>query len=103
MGDDTGEVVRESPMGLLTVAETQERAMARRCLAASRSTCWRRPPSPQSKQRIEEPRDVERLRLRLEGADFSSADLQGAGQRVDGDVIEIVDARTLEPSLARSI
>ena len=36
---------------------------------------------------------MERLRLSLEGADLSSADLQGAGQRVDGDIIEIVDAR----------
>ena len=50
---------------------------------------------PVSKQRIENPRDVQRLRLRLEGADLSSPDLQGAGQRVDGDVIEILDARGL--------
>jgi transglutaminase-like putative cysteine protease len=96
---DTGEVVREeSPMGLLTVAETQERAMAK---AVSRSIqvdlLEAAAVVPQSKQRIEQPRDVERLRLRLEGADLSSADLQGAGQRVDGDVIEIVDARTLQP------
>jgi transglutaminase-like putative cysteine protease len=56
---------------------------------------------PQTKERIEEPRDVQRLRLRLEGADLSSADLQGAGQQVDGDTIEIVDARTLraEPEI----
>ena len=42
---DTGEVVREeSPMGLLTVAETQERAT---CMAVPRqcsSTCWKRRP-----------------------------------------------------------
>jgi transglutaminase-like putative cysteine protease len=99
---DTGEVVREeSPMGLLTVAETQERAMAKAVprdvqvdlLEAAAVV-------PQSRQRIEDPRDVQRLRLRLEHADLSSPDLQGAGQRVDGDVIEIVDARTIlaEPS-----
>ena len=29
---------------------------------------------------------MKRLRLRLEGADLTSADLQGAGQRVDGDI-----------------
>jgi transglutaminase-like putative cysteine protease len=94
---DTGEVVREeSPMGLLTVAETQERAMAKAVprniqldlLEASAVV-------PQTKQRIEEPRDVLLLRLRLEGADLSSADLQGVGQQVSGDTIEIVDARTL--------
>jgi transglutaminase-like putative cysteine protease len=50
---------------------------------------------PETKQRIEDPRDVRRLRLRLEGADLTSGELQGAGQRVDGDTIEIVDARTL--------
>lgn len=94
---DTGEVVREeSPMGLLTVAETQERAMAKAVprdvqvdlLEAAAVV-------PQSRHRIEEPRDVERLRLRLEGADLSSPDLQGGGQRVEGDVIEILDARAI--------
>lgn len=94
---DTGEVVREeSPMGLLTVAESQERAMA---MAVPRNVqvdlLEASAVVTQSKQRIEEPRDVQRLRLRLEGADLSSPDLQGAGQTVEGDVIEIVDARTL--------
>src|SRR4029079_13543472 len=47
-----------------------------------------------------------RLRLRLEGADLSSLDLQGAGQTVDGDVIEIRDAQQIvaqrgDPDLAR--
>ena len=96
---DTGEVVREeSPMGLLTVAETQERAVAKAVprdiqvdlLEAAAVV-------PQSRQRIEQPRDVERLRLRLEGADLSGLDLQGAGQRVEGDIIETVDARNLRP------
>jgi len=94
---DTGEVVREeSPIGLLTVAESQERAVA---MAVPRNVqldlLEASAVVPQSKQRIEEPRDVQRLRLRLEGADLSSPDLQGAGQTVEGDVIEIVDARTL--------
>ncbi len=98
---DTGEVVREeSPMGLLTVAETQERAMA---LAVPRNVqvdlLEASAVVPQSKFRVEDTRDVIRLRLRLEGADLSSPDLQGAGQRVDGDIIEIADARTLKPGL----
>jgi transglutaminase-like putative cysteine protease len=101
---DTGEVVREkSPMGLLTVAETEERAISMAVprqvqldlLAAAAIV-------PQSRHRIDEPRDVRRLRLRLEGADLSSPDLQGSGQTVAGDVIEIVDPRTLraEPDAA---
>jgi transglutaminase-like putative cysteine protease len=35
------------------------------------------------------------LRLRVAGADLSSAELQGDGQRVDGDVIELIDPRRL--------
>jgi transglutaminase-like putative cysteine protease len=50
---------------------------------------------PQTKERIDEPRDVRRLRLRLEGADLSSPDLDGVGQSVDGNVIELRDPRTL--------
>jgi transglutaminase-like putative cysteine protease len=93
---DTGEVVREeSPMGLLTVAESSDQAVA---MAVSRGVQMDMLEAaavvPVSKQRIENPRDVRRLRLRLEGADLSSPDLQGVGQRVDGDIIEILDART---------
>jgi transglutaminase-like putative cysteine protease len=33
--------------------------------------------------------------MRIEGADLSSPDLQGAGQSVSGDVVEITDAQTL--------
>jgi Transglutaminase-like superfamily len=100
---DTGEVVREeSPMGLLTIAETQERAMAKAVprniqldlLEAAAVV-------PKTKERIEDPRDVKRLRLRLEGADLTSAELQGVGQRVDGDIVEIVDARTLAVETGR--
>ena len=93
---DTGEVVREeSPMGLLTVAETSgtRHGQGGASRHPGRSAGGGGGGAAVSKQRIEEPRDVQRLRLRLEGADLSSADLQGVGQRVDGDVIEIVDAR----------
>ncbi len=95
---DTGEVVREeSPLGLLTVAESSERAMA---MAVPRAVQVDLLESsavvPVSSKRIDEPRDVRRLRVRLEGADLARADLDGAGQRVTGDIIEIVDPRTLE-------
>ena len=33
--------------------------------------------------------------MRVEGADLSSPDLQGAGQRIDGNIVEIVDAQKL--------
>jgi len=94
---DTGEVIREeSPMGLISIRESQDRAMALAVpqqvqtdlLDASAVV-------PVSKFRIDEPRDVRRLRLRLEGAELSPLDLDGVGQSLDGDVVEIVDPRSL--------
>jgi hypothetical protein len=95
---DTGEIVREeSPMGLLTVLETQEQAttlgvsdrMRVDMLQASAIV-------PQmNRHTIVEPRDVSRLRLRLSGADLSSLDLDGEWQRVDGSEIELIDPRGL--------
>jgi transglutaminase-like putative cysteine protease len=55
---------------------------------------------PVTKEPIDEPRNVRRLRVRLEGADLSSPDLQGSGQTVDGDVVEIIDPRTIRPGPA---
>jgi transglutaminase-like putative cysteine protease len=97
--DDVGEVVREeSPLGLLVVKETPERASALAVpgqvmtdlLEASAVV-------PTPARRIENPDAVQLLRVRLTGFDTSGADLQGAGQTVTGDVFEIVDARTLRP------
>jgi hypothetical protein len=95
---DTGEIVREeSPMGLITVLESQERAttlgvsdrMRADMLQASAIV-------PQmNRHAIVEPRDVSRLRLRLTGADLSALDLSGEGQRLDGDEIELIDPRGL--------
>jgi transglutaminase-like putative cysteine protease len=105
---DTGEIVREeSPLGFITVRETAERARALavpseirqdllEAAAVVPAVAVRRPPLPP----IDDPRDVRRLRMRLEGAVLSSPDLQGAGQRVTGDLVEIVDAQTLAPEAA---
>jgi transglutaminase-like putative cysteine protease len=99
---DTGEVVREeSPMGLITVREAARDATRLAVpyevqvdlLDASAVV-------PQMKQRIDEPRDVRRLRLRLDGADLSSPDLQGAGQSVQGTVVELEDPQGLQPVAA---
>jgi len=95
---DTGEIVREeSPMGLITVLETQEQAtvlavsnrMREDMLEASAIV------PAMGRHSIVEPRDVARLRLRLTGADLTSPDLQGDGQHVDGDVIELIDPRQI--------
>jgi len=99
---DVGEVVREeSPMGMLVVREPREQAMA---LAVSREIqldlydAAAVVPKPQ--RRIDDPGSVELLRVRLRGTDLSAPGLQGAGQRVEGDEIEIRDARDL-PAVRR--
>ena len=95
---DTGEIVREeSPMGLITVLETQEQAttlgvsdrMRADMLEASAIV------PEMTRHAIVEPRDVSRLRLRLTGADLSMLDLDGEWQRFDGGEIELIDPRTL--------
>jgi transglutaminase-like putative cysteine protease len=101
---DTGETVREtSPLGLETIreapADAQSMAVPSRVsadlLSASAIV-------PDGKARIVEPRDVRRLRLRLSGADVPRSDLDGVGQTVAGNVVEIRDAQGFkaEPSPA---
>ena len=94
---DTGEVVREeSPLGLITVRESAERAQAMAVPSGVQMDLLEAAAVvPQMRSRIDEPRDVRRLRLRLDGADLSSADLQGVGQRVTGNVVELQDPRRL--------
>jgi hypothetical protein len=94
---DTGEVVREeSPMGLITVRETAERAVAMAVPGQVRADMLEEAAVvPVTKQRIDEPRDVRRLRLLVDGADLSSADVQGAGQIVTGNIVDIRDPETM--------
>jgi transglutaminase-like putative cysteine protease len=105
---DTGEVVRErSPMGLETIRERPEAARAmvvpyrvREDLLDAAAVV------PDSRLRIDEPRDVRRLRMRLTGADLSSPDVRGVGQTVDGNILEIRDAQgfraeALDPEATR--
>jgi transglutaminase-like putative cysteine protease len=107
---DTGEVLREeSQMGLMSVREAPD--VARR-MAISRGVTGDLleasavVPRNITKQRIDDGRDVRRIRLRIEGTDISGPDLQGTGQTVQGDVLEIRDARSIraaaaDPDLAR--
>ena len=100
---DTGEIVREeSPLGFITVRETADQAQAlavsgrmRRDLLESAAVVpeveAKTPPLPP----IGDPRSVRRLRMRVTGADLTAPDLQGAGQRVSGNLVEIVDAESI--------
>jgi transglutaminase superfamily protein len=94
---DTGEVIREeSPMGFITVRETAERARTLAMPGQIRLDLLRAAAVvPEMRQPIDETRDVRRIRMRIEGADLSSPDLQGAGQSVKGDIVEITDTQNL--------
>ena len=102
---DTGEVVREeSPLGLMTIRETPERARGLAVPGRVQADLLQAAAVvPAMRGRIDEPRDVRRLRLRLDGADLPAEELTGAGQTADATartgarVIEIVDPRTLVP------
>jgi transglutaminase-like putative cysteine protease len=103
---DTGEVVREeSPLGLLTVRESPEEAQRLAIggriqgdLLESAAVQPRR----STKNRIDDPRDVRRIRIKIEGTALDSPEMRGAGQAVDGNVLEIVDARSLQAEPADS-
>ena len=99
---DTGEVVREdSPVGLMTVREPAEIATAMAISGRTREdTIEASAVVPVMRDQIDDPRDVRRIRLRLTGAELASLDLDGVGQTVDGNVIEIVDPQTLQPGPA---
>ena len=96
---DTGEVVREeSPLGLLSVreapADAQRLAIGGRIqgdLLESAAVQPRR----STKNRIDDPRDVRRIRIEIDGADLANPEMRGAGQSIDGNVLQIVDARSL--------
>jgi len=95
---DTGEVVREeSPLGLITVRESADRAQTLNVPGRVQTDLLQAAAVvPAMRQRIDEPRDVRRLRLELDGADLTNADLQGAGQTVSGSTIELTDPQTLQ-------
>jgi hypothetical protein len=95
---DTGEVLREeSPLGLIVVRETQDRAMMLAVPGQIQMDLLENAaiqPQANSK-RIDQEEAVQLLRVRLEGVDLSSPEVQGAGQTVTGDVVEVVDPETL--------
>jgi transglutaminase-like putative cysteine protease len=98
---DTGEVVREeSPLGLITVREAPDRARALavpgRVQADLLEAAAVVPVMNGVRARIDEARDVRRLRVRLDGLDLEGAELDGVGQTVDGDVIDVRDPQSIQ-------
>lgn len=93
---DTGEIVREeSALGLMTVRESADRAQAMTVPERVNGDLLRASAVvPVMRGRIDEPRAVRRLRVRLDGAELPREDLDGAGQAISGNVIEVVDSQT---------
>ena len=98
---DTGEVVREeSPLGLITVRETAEAARTIAVTPRGRTDLLEAAAIvPTMTDRIDEPRDVRVLRMRLEGVDLSGFQLTGVNQTYADGVIEIRDPQDLRPTL----
>jgi transglutaminase-like putative cysteine protease len=92
---DVGDVVREeSPTGLVVVRESPEAAT--RMAVSDRVRADMLEASavvPVTRRPIDDPAGVKRLRVRLEGMDLGGTDLEGAGQSVSGDVVEVRDGR----------
>ena len=96
---DTGESVREeSPMGLISVLETQQEATALAVSNRMQEDMLQAAaivPTFVRGQRIVEPRDVKKLKLRLLGVTLPEQEVSGSGQSVDGQFIELTDPRDL--------
>ena len=99
---DTGEVVREqSPTGLETVRQKPADAQAMAVSYGVRTDLLSASAVvPTGRNRIVEPRDVRRLKLRLTGADLRGLDLGGVGEAVEADVLEVGDPRQFRPGPA---
>jgi len=102
---DVGEVVREeSPMGLQVVRETQQQAQALAVPGAVQADMLEASALvPVRPRRIDDPRTVARLRVRIDGlTGLDDVDLQGAGQSSGDGTIEVRDPRDLTPAAAPS-
>ena len=96
---DTGEVVREeSPLGLITIREAPETARSMAVASRGRTDLVDAAAVvPRSRERIGEPRDVQRIRMQLRGADLSGLEIDGLNQQFAGAVVELRDPRQLQP------
>jgi hypothetical protein len=93
---DVGEVVREeSPMGLIVVKETRDRATALAVPGDVQTDMLEAAAIVPTGSKIDDPATVERIRVRLEGVEVGGPDLDGGGQSVTGNVFEIRDSRML--------
>jgi hypothetical protein len=97
---DTGEVVREdSPLGLMTVRESAAHAQGMAVSSRVQSDLLQAAAVVplDLRQRIDDPRAVRHLRVRLDGLDLTNPDLVGAGQTIVGTTLDLRDSQSLGP------
>jgi hypothetical protein len=95
---DTGEVIREeSPLGMITMREPADLAPRMTVVSGRARTDLLEAAAivPQMQGRVDEPRDVLRVRMRLSNANLSGFEIDGLNQRHAGDEVELRDPRTL--------
>lgn len=98
---DVGEVVREeSPMGLIVLRETRERATALAVPGSVQVDMLRAAAIQPSGPRIVDGAQLESLRIRIEGYALDPAETNGAGQTLEGDSVLVVDGATQKPGPA---
>jgi transglutaminase-like putative cysteine protease len=102
---DVGEVVREeSPMGLIVVRETRDRATALAVPGDIQVDMLKTAAIVPSGARIDEPTtNVLLLRARIEGVDLSAADIDGGAQALVDGAVEVRDPRTLTPGHTEAV
>jgi len=94
---DTGEVVKEeSPLGFSSVRESPEdarRLTGRGTAGAALIENAAVVPRWTTKKRVDDARDVRRVQMRVDGLAIDTADIDGVGQSLAGNVLEVRDPR----------
>ncbi|MCI4354904.1 MAG: transglutaminase-like domain-containing protein, partial [Thermoplasmata archaeon] len=93
---DVGEVVREeSPLGLIVRRESRDEATAIAVPGDVQVDMLSTAAITPSGTRIVDPASVESLRLRVEGVELTSSEVDGSTQTLSRDVIDLRDPRTI--------
>ncbi len=94
---DTGAIVREeSPLGLMSVRESQEQAQQMAVSARVRTDMLQAAAIvPTLRVPVTEPTDVVKMRVEFSGVDVSGFDFAGSTQRMNGRVLEVSDPRAI--------
>ena len=96
---EVGEVIKEeSAMGMVVLRESRDRATAMAMSSEVKTDMIEAAAiQPDSKRPIDDPASLQSLRLEISGAALpgTAEEMNGAGQTVSGNVVDIVDAESL--------